>query len=42
MKRSVTILASVLGVLAIGVAAIVYGNADDAPGLVLLELTSAG
>jgi hypothetical protein len=38
MKRFVTILAPVLGVVAIGVAAIVYGEADDAPGLVLLGI----
>jgi len=38
MKSSVTILTPVLGVVAIGVAAIVYGEADDAPGLVLLGI----
>ncbi|MGH2775310.1 MAG: hypothetical protein ACRDJT_07750 [Actinomycetota bacterium] len=38
MKSFVAILAPVLGVVAIGVAAIVYGEADDAPGLVLLGI----
>ena len=38
MKSSVTILTPVLGVVAIGVAAILYGEADDAPGLVLLGI----
>ena len=38
MKRFVAILAPVLGVVAVGAAAIVYGEADDAPGLVLLGL----
>ena len=38
VKRTVAILVPVLGVVAIGVAAIVYGEADDAPGLVLLGI----
>jgi hypothetical protein len=38
MKRFAAILAPVVGIVAIGVAAIVYGEADDAPGLVLLGI----
>jgi hypothetical protein len=38
MKSFVAILAPVLGVAAIGIVAIVYGEADDAPGLVLLGI----
>ena len=38
LMKSFPILAPVLGVVAIGVAAIVYGEADDAPGLVLLGI----
>ncbi|HZK49963.1 MAG TPA: hypothetical protein VFD47_00155 [Actinomycetota bacterium] len=38
MKSFVAILAPVLGVVAIGVAAIMFGEADDAPGLVLLGI----
>ena len=38
MKRNVAILAPVLGVVGVGVAAIVFGEADDAPGLVLLGI----
>lgn len=36
--KSIPILAPVVGVVALGVAAIVFGEADDAPGLVLLGL----
>jgi hypothetical protein len=38
MKPFVPVLAPVLGAVAIGVAAIVFGEADDAPGLVMLGL----
>ena len=38
MRRFVAILAPVLAIVAIGVAAILYGEADDAPGLVLLGI----
>ncbi len=38
MKSFVAIFAPALGVVAIGLAAIVYGKADDAPGLVLLGI----
>ena len=38
MKSFVAILAVALGVAAIGVVAIMYGEADDAPGLVLLGI----
>ena len=38
MKRFVAIVVPLLGVVAIGVAAILYGEADDAPGLVLLGI----
>jgi hypothetical protein len=41
MRSFVAILATALGV-AIGVAAIIYGGADDAPGLVLLGLLLIG
>jgi hypothetical protein len=38
LMKSIPILAPVVGVVALGVAAIVFGEADDAPGLVLLGL----
>lgn len=38
MKRSFSNLASVVGFTALGIAAIVFGESDDAPGLVLLGL----
>ena len=38
LMKSIPILAPVVGVVALGVAAIVLGEADDAPGLVLLGL----
>jgi hypothetical protein len=38
VKSFVAILAGALAVAAIGVAAIVYGEADDAPGLVLVGI----
>jgi hypothetical protein len=38
MKSFVAILAAALGVAAIGVVAIMYGETDDAPGLVLLGI----
>ena len=42
MKPFVAILAPALGVAAIGVAAIMYGEADDAPGLVLFGILLIG
>ncbi|MDQ3767074.1 MAG: hypothetical protein M3346_06985 [Actinomycetota bacterium] len=42
MKSFVAIFAPALGVAAIGVAAIVYGEADDAPGLVLFGILLIG
>lgn len=41
MKRYVPILIAVLGVL-IGIPAMLYGNADDSPGLVLIGLLLIG
>jgi hypothetical protein len=38
MKSFAAILAAALAVTAIGVAAIVYGGEDDAPGLVLIGI----